>query len=529
MMFTLVLGGALSAYAETAGGDEVVGLLPSADEATEAPAASDSVTEEPAASDSATEEPAADESEDGASVSPQAASTNLDGVSSQLYSLVSTEERVVDIRGKSQAAGSPALLWAPTKQDNQIFTFTYDKTTGYYAISAGHSNQVLDIQGSSGAAGASVIQWPDHGGLNQRWAIAETPNGLVIKSALNGYALDVWGNSSTLGTRLIVWPYHGRANQLWSLSSSAPDTISQADWNSHRQYINISTGIRMCYVEMGPSNGRPLVLVHGMTDNSRSWSLIAPYFVEAGFHVYMIDLRGHGKSDQPDTGLYTLFDHAADIAAFMDAKGINRADIIGHSLGSCAVQTFEALYPDRVIHAVWESTMLQDISVRGIGMGMYGDGLNGLFDSDGRAYDWWVEAWYGTNNPIDPVFKTYEMAECQALPRADWDRIGGGFGVSDLGGLYGNPSSNPVKPCYFRSGVPTLLVCGSLDGSFTAKDTLQARMPWIQYIVYTGVGHNVQWEATEQMAIDCIRFFNDELTGNETVVSPLLEADKFGW
>ena len=84
--------------------------------------------------------------------------------------------------------------------------------------------------------------------------------------------------------------------------SAAPELameIAQADWDSYRQKIDLSTGITMAYVEMGVEDGEPLMLIHGMTDNSRSWSLIAPYFAEAGYHIYMIDLRGHGETDQP--------------------------------------------------------------------------------------------------------------------------------------------------------------------------------------------------------------------------------------
>ena len=44
--------------------------------------------------------------------------------------------------------------------------------------------------------------------------------------------------------------------------------ISQEDWDDHRQYVELSTGITMSYVEMGDPDGDPLILQHGMTDNS---------------------------------------------------------------------------------------------------------------------------------------------------------------------------------------------------------------------------------------------------------------------
>ena len=53
--------------------------------------------------------------------------------------------------------------------------------------------------------------------------------------------------------------------------------ISQEDWDANRQYIELDTGITMSYVEMGDPDGPDLILQHGMTDNSRGWSLMAPH------------------------------------------------------------------------------------------------------------------------------------------------------------------------------------------------------------------------------------------------------------
>ena len=132
--------------------------------------------------------------------------------------------------------------------------------------------------------------------------------------------------------------------------------ISQEDWDANRQYIELDTGITMSYVEMGDPDGPDLILQHGMTDNSRSWSLVASYFTEAGYHVYMPDLRGHGYTDKPDTGMYTINDYATDLAAFMDAKGIESADLVGHSLGSMTMQAFMFAYPERCEHVVLVSS-----------------------------------------------------------------------------------------------------------------------------------------------------------------------------
>ncbi|HMM06262.1 MAG TPA: alpha/beta hydrolase [Clostridiales bacterium] len=277
--------------------------------------------------------------------------------------------------------------------------------------------------------------------------------------------------------------------------------ISQADWDSYRQFVDLSTGITMAYVEMGVEDGDPLVLIHGMTDNSRSWSLIAPYFAEAGYHIYMIDLRGHGESDQPDTGFYTTANYAADISAFMDAMEIAKADIIGHSLGSMTAQTFELLYPEKCDHVVWESTTPVSADALGTYYYEYGESIG----AEGHPDDAFMEEWYYCNNPVDEEFLTYEMEESQALPGADWERIAGGASFSNLLPYYQ----------YMDDSIPTLILWGSADGFFGEdnQDQLKELVPFAEFVAYDGIGHNIQWEHTAQMAKDCIAFFQDEEIG----------------
>ena len=272
--------------------------------------------------------------------------------------------------------------------------------------------------------------------------------------------------------------------------------ISQADWNDYRQKIELSTGITMAYVEMGKAEGDPLVLIHGMTDNSRSWSLIAPYFAEAGYHIYMPDLRGHGESDKPDTGFYTTADHAADIAAFMDAIGIEKADIIGHSLGSMTAQTFELFYPEKCNHVVWESTTpVSGGTVLGTYYYEYGISIG----QDGHPDDEFMDEWYYCEAPVDEEFLKYEMDESQALTGANWECIAGGASFSDLTPFYE----------FMDDSIPTLILWGTGDGFFNEdlQDELKEYVPFAEFIAYDGIGHNIQWENTEQMAKDCIDFF----------------------
>lgn len=268
--------------------------------------------------------------------------------------------------------------------------------------------------------------------------------------------------------------------------------ISQADWNDNRQYIELSTGITMAYVEMGVEDGAPLVLIHGMTDNSRAWSLSAAYFAEAGYHVYMPDLRGHGYTDKPETGMYTTGDHAADVSAFMEAKGIEQADIVGHSMGSATAQALLFSFPDKCKHVVLVSTS----PMRGRGAGTYEMAMQ--LGEDEHPSDEFMDAWYVNPNPVDEEFLSYEKEESQQLTANAWRCIGAGSVSTDFTKLYP----------YFDASVPMMILYGSAD-DFTTPDEqaeLKGYFPDAKYLTYDGVGHNIPWEIPEQFAGDVLAF-----------------------
>ncbi len=270
--------------------------------------------------------------------------------------------------------------------------------------------------------------------------------------------------------------------------------ISQDDWNDNRQYVELSTGITMSYVEMGVEDGPALILQHGMTDNSRVWSLSAPYFAAAGYHVYMPDLRGHGYSDQPDTRMYTVSDFAADLNAFMEAKGIEKADMVGHSLGSMTMQAFLLLYPERCKSVTLVSSA--PVSPEHLGMDTYNYAIT-LKDGE-HPDDDFMSAWYTNANPVDEEFLSYVMQESQQLSAASWKAISAGATVEDL---------RPFYP-YFDDSIPLMILHGTEDG-FSNDDYQKALLeylPWATYKVYDGVGHNIQYEIPEQFAADVLDF-----------------------
>lgn len=110
--------------------------------------------------------------------------------------------------------------------------------------------------------------------------------------------------------------------------------------------------IEMYYESMG--EGDPVVLVTGYGADLFQWALQAPELAQS-YSVYMIDNRGVGLTDKPD-GPYTIKMMADDVAGFFDAAGIDKAHLVGHSMGGMIAQQFALDHPDRLRSLTLAST-----------------------------------------------------------------------------------------------------------------------------------------------------------------------------
>lgn len=103
-------------------------------------------------------------------------------------------------------------------------------------------------------------------------------------------------------------------------------------------------GLELAYERRG--RGEPLLLLHGHPLDHTIWEPLVP-LLEADFDLLLPDLRGFGQSAAPRTS-YLLTDMAADIAALMDALGLARAALAGHSMGGYIALAFARAWPERV-------------------------------------------------------------------------------------------------------------------------------------------------------------------------------------
>jgi pimeloyl-ACP methyl ester carboxylesterase len=108
--------------------------------------------------------------------------------------------------------------------------------------------------------------------------------------------------------------------------------------------------LEIAYLERGPHDGPPVLLVHGFPDDARTWDRLAQALVVAGYRTIAPFLRGFGATrfvaDAPRTGEITAL--ACDLVAFADALGIARFHVVGHDWGARAAYGVGALWPERL-------------------------------------------------------------------------------------------------------------------------------------------------------------------------------------
>jgi len=117
---------------------------------------------------------------------------------------------------------------------------------------------------------------------------------------------------------------------------------------SHYYY---SHRLKLQFWDWGQDGKPTLILVHGGLDHARNWDWVARSLREH-FHVYAMDLRGHGNSAWAPGALYSIAEHILDLSALADVIHDFPIYLVGHSLGGIITLLYSGIYPDRVRKAV---------------------------------------------------------------------------------------------------------------------------------------------------------------------------------
>jgi len=226
-----------------------------------------------------------------------------------------------------------------------------------------------------------------------------------------------------------------------------------------------SAGLELAATEH-PGQGTPILLVHGFSNNRYVWDEIADDLSNE-HRTLAVDLRGHGDSDWSHDARYGVPDYAADLPCVLDAAGIERAIVVGHSLGGNAATLFAAEHPERV-----EALVLVDTGPSlSLGAMMYvAKDVSGALKSYGSASDY--RALLETTYPIGDRAILARLAETGLVERVD-----GRFEPRLDPGILSGPSDPEhwvaLERRLWRAlreiQCPTLVVRGGLSAMLTEK------------------------------------------------------------
>jgi pimeloyl-ACP methyl ester carboxylesterase len=211
-------------------------------------------------------------------------------------------------------------------------------------------------------------------------------------------------------------------------------------------------------------------------------------------HAFAVSARGHGESSRPDRG-YLIADMSRDLQAFMDALRIDRAVVVGHSMGSMVAQRFVVDHPERVLGLVLMgafATLFQNPMITDF----YRSAIVPLVDPiDATFAREWQESALARPIPVDHL-ETF-VAETQKVPARVWREVFEGFlSTTDFSGDLA------------RVAVPSLITWGDKD-AYTlreSQDRLAALLPAARLVIYDGGGHAFHWEEPATFAADLAAF-----------------------
>lgn len=135
----------------------------------------------------------------------------------------------------------------------------------------------------------------------------------------------------------------------------------------------------------GRSGDLPVVLVHSLAGNSTQWSEQLEHLRRTRRAV-ALDLRGHGRSEPPKTGDYTIAGMAGDVIAVADTLGLKRFVLVGHSMGGGVALTFAGQHPERVAGLVLVDPISDGKQIPAAEATSFLAGFESNYDSTSQAY-----------------------------------------------------------------------------------------------------------------------------------------------
>jgi pimeloyl-ACP methyl ester carboxylesterase len=272
--------------------------------------------------------------------------------------------------------------------------------------------------------------------------------------------------------------------------------------------------VKMAYMDVAPDkpNGHTVILLHGKNFTAAYWEPTIRFLTGRGYRVIAPDQIGFGKSSKPERYQYSLQQLARNTIAVLDAAGVSRFSVVGHSMGGMLATRFSLMFPERIEKLVLVSPIgLEDWKT----MVPYHT-IDQLYEQEKKATaesvrEYQRVSYYG--GTWKPEYEKLIEINIGMIKHPDYPRVAWASALlSDM--IFTQPIVYELP----RIKVPTLLMIGERDrtavGRAWAPKEVAATMgdypvlgkkaaaaiPGAKLIVVPGVGHLPQVEAWETYA-----------------------------
>jgi 3-oxoadipate enol-lactonase len=265
---------------------------------------------------------------------------------------------------------------------------------------------------------------------------------------------------------------------------------------SVRGEVDVS-GVRIVYESRGA--GPTLVCCHAFAVDRTLWQPQLARFART-HRVVTFDQRGCGESDHPvpaagEPDPYTIDAFAEDLRGVLDDLGVERARILGLSMGGATALRFATRWPERVEGLVLASTMASRLPeeiidrARLVERVLARDGLR-------EAFRFYFEGSLFKQVPRnDRTYALFEMCAARATPHG----FLGSFAVT-----IDRPSMTEEMD---RIGAPTLILVGERDTPYVEEaEKMARRIPTARKVIMKGLGHAMNVEDPKSFADEVLRF-----------------------
>lgn len=266
-------------------------------------------------------------------------------------------------------------------------------------------------------------------------------------------------------------------------------------WEWHSAYGPLA----MHYIEKGKGSDH-ILLLHGFRAHSYTWKALMEPLAEKGYHVWAIDLIGYGLSDKPDHAVYSVDFFVQQIQAFMEAKEITKAHLVGNSMGGGLALFLALAHPTRVNSLILLSALGYPLDIPlYLSLAKHISQIWAPFLGPTMIRHCLKQVVYNDKHVTD------EQVEAYSLPY----RFPGGVAASLLTlQKFDNRRLVEMRQHYPSLIYPTLIIWGDHDTLIPIShyEKFLQDFPHAERLLITNCGHIPQEEAPQQVLVTLLEF-----------------------